>query len=299
VRITTHRDANLEGSSEPHLVINEAALRPGEEWRPRSPGWAFVQVASGTGYWLHPRLNQELAAGAVLLLAEPTQGSIRASQLGGVSLHFFHVAPQRLTGLVTFSEQQFLETAGLREDLAVRYFQPGSPVAAKLNELCAHRNGNAFPFRLQLLQLFVEVIGPELKAQTTKPEAPVDARERLRELLGRTSRSELLHMGFSELVRGTRCTPRHLSRLFHQVAGMSFLEKQAELRLARARELLGTSASKVVDIALESGYQSLSLFNLMFKRSFGLSPGKWRQAQRGRKSRPVSYQRKVVRTMSV
>jgi AraC-like DNA-binding protein len=30
-------------------------------------------------------------------------------------------------------------------------------------------------------------------------------------------------------------------------------------------------------VALKSGYKSLSLFNLMFTRRFGTSPGKWRQ----------------------
>jgi AraC-like DNA-binding protein len=58
---------------------------------------------------------------------------------------------------------------------------------------------------------------------------------------------------------------------------MSFREKQAELRMVRAQELLATTESKVLEVALESGYQSVSLFNLMFKRRFGVSPGKWRE----------------------
>jgi AraC-like DNA-binding protein len=81
----------------------------------------------------------------------------------------------------------------------------------------------------------------------------------------------------------TRCTPRHLSRIFRDVVGMSFRDKHAELRLHRACELLATSESKVVDVALESGYQSLSLFNQMFARRFGMSPGKWRQKRRNAK----------------
>ena len=48
-------------------------------------------------------------------------------------------------------------------------------------------------------------------------------------------------------------------------------------RETRARELLASGNSKVVDVALESGYKSLSLFNLMFARRYGTSPGKWRQ----------------------
>ena len=96
--------------------------------------------------------------------------------------------------------------------------------------------------------------------------------------------SDLLGLDFSELAQMTRCTPRHLSRIFHEVVGSSFRERHTELRrLARARELLATTESKVVDVAMESGYQSLSLFNLMFTRRFGMSPGRWRQTLRNNK----------------
>lgn len=58
---------------------------------------------------------------------------------------------------------------------------------------------------------------------------------------------------------------------------MSFNDKRSELRLARALELLATSQLKVVDVALESGFKSLSQFNQLFARRFGISPGRWRQ----------------------
>jgi len=59
--------------------------------------------------------------------------------------------------------------------------------------------------------------------------------------------------------------------------GTSFRDKRAELRLAQACDLLASTELKIVDVALESGFQSLSLFNLMFARRFGISPGRWRQ----------------------
>ena len=73
------------------------------------------------------------------------------------------------------------------------------------------------------------------------------------------------------------CSPRHLNRLFREELGASFREKQIELRLARACELLSTSNAKVVDVALESGYQSSSVFSGLFKKHFGVSPGQWRR----------------------
>jgi AraC-like DNA-binding protein len=76
---------------------------------------------------------------------------------------------------------------------------------------------------------------------------------------------------------------------------MSFRQKQAQVRLLRAQELLATTESKVVEVALESGYQSLSLFNFMFKRHFGVTPAKWRDQSRSRRALQVSRRRQLLR----
>ena len=197
--------------------------------------------------------------------------------------------PERLTGLITLSEQRFVQAAASNEKFSLRILPPHSPVAMNMKGQCANRTGSGCLFRLQLLQLFIEVFGNELKQEVSRPEANSDAKERLREFLRQTPASDLLHMNFSVLGQMMRCTPRHLSRIFHDVVGMSFRDKHAELRLVRARELLATTESKVVDVALESGYQSLSLFNLMFARRFGMSPGKWRQKRRSNKVSTIRF----------
>jgi AraC-like DNA-binding protein len=264
---------------EPHLTVREFPVPPGGEWKPRSPGWLLIQIEQGTGYFLQPQSSLELETGTALLLPSHAQGSIRASQLGGLSLYSFSVIPARLTGLITLGEQDFLEQAASRKDFPLRILPPHNPVVVKMRELCAGGNSSGLLFRLRLLQFFVEAFGNELEQAASNWET-ADARERLRVLLERTPSAELLEMSFGELARQTHCTSRHLSRLFRELVGMSFRDKRAELRLTRARDLLATSRSKVVEVALESGYKSLSLFNLMFTRHFGTSPGRWRQKYR-------------------
>jgi AraC-like DNA-binding protein len=264
-------------SFEPHLVVKEVVLPPGSEFAPQAPGWSFFHLSRGVGYWLHPRGNHELATGSVLLLSERTQGIKRASQVGEVLLHFFRLQPQRLTGLVTLNEQQFLQNAAALEQSSLRIFRPGEAVAENFRKVCETVNGNNFRLRLQLLDLFIQAFGNELPNQTAAPAPSIDAKARLTHLLNQTPLSELLDLSFTDLVQEMRCTPRHLSRIFHEVVGMSFREKQAQVRLVRAQELLATTQCKVVEVALESGYQSLSLFNLMFKKRFGVTPGKWRE----------------------
>lgn len=261
---------------EPHLAIREFLILPGNEWRPKSSRWSVIQIKNGTGYCLQAQGSTELGPGAVILAAGQAEGSIRASQLGKLSFYAFNVMPARLTGLITLGEQELLNTAAARKESAFQILPPENPRAAKMRELYAGRKSDGLSFRLNLLQLFVEMVGAELE-QAAPAHKSTDAKERLQDFLRQTPPDELAEMSFADLARNTRCTARHLSRIFYELVGMSFREKRAEIRMARARELLATSQSKVIEVALESGFKSLSLFNLMFARRFGTSPGRWRR----------------------
>jgi len=275
---------------EPHLEIREISVPPGKEWRLRLSGWSLIQIAGGNGYWLQEPSRTELETGTVLLLAGDNPGRVLASQLSAMSLFHFSVMPDRLSGLITLGEQDFFKQAAARKELAFQVLPPPSPVAQKMNELCASRNPGGLSLRLALLQLLVGTFCNELNRVSSAPEI-ADATQRLRLFLKENPQDVLLEISFNELARKTGCTARHLSRIFQDVVGMSFSEKRAEIRLARARELLATGESKVVEVAMESGYKSLSSFNLMFTRRFGISPGRWRKkngAEAGNRIRQIA-----------
>ena len=261
-----------------NLAIREFTIPSGGEWLPRGSGWSLILVQQGSGYCLLPHGNQELVTGSVLLVARDLQGSIRASQLSELSIGSFHIIPERLAGLTTLDEQHLLKLPPANASF-FKILPPDNPVTLKTLELFASPNRRGLLFRLKLLQIFAEFLleephQPELmefNADTS------DAMKRLHEFLKDLPVSELLEMDFNELAEKTRCTSRHLSRIFYRLVGMSFTDKRAELRLGKAQELLATSNSKVVQVALDSGYNSLSQFNLMFTRHYGLSPGKWRR----------------------
>lgn len=261
---------------EPHLTIKEFSISPGKEWAPKPCDWSLIQVQGGMGYWMQGQSSIDLKTGTVLLAVGDEAGRIRASQLNNMSLYAFSVTPTRLSGLLTSSEQDFLRQAATQTELATQIFPAASQTALKMKELCASNHPGGLVFRLTLLQLFVQIF--EKKLQQVAPiQKSGDAKERLKSFLTSVPSDVLAEMSFEELARITRCTPRHLSRVFYELMGMSFGDKRAEIRLGRARELLATSKSKVVEVAFESGYKSLSLFNQMFTRRFGVSPGKWRQ----------------------
>ena len=283
-----------DDSYEPQLAMSEIILPPGGEWSPQLPGWLVIHVSSGVGYWLHPRLNQELQTGTVVLVSDQIQGCLRASQVGELRLHFFHTEPEKLTGLASIADQTLMQNAAGDEKLSLRVFPPNPQFSDKIVELGSERARHSLPARVQLLQLFLEVFGGAFQQPQADMTGGFDAKERLRQTLDQTPVSELLELSFSALVRKTRCSPRHVSRLFTELVGVSFREKQTQLRLARACELLATTESKVAEVALDSGYQSTSLFSAMFKQHFGVSPAKWRNQAKSHK--PA---RQVVRRFRV
>ena len=68
----------------------------------------------------------------------------------------------------------------------------------------------------------------------------------------------------------------YFSSLFSQTHGITFSEYIERLRISNACMLLITTGRAVVDIALESGFSSLSTFNSAFKKHCGKTPSQYR-----------------------
>lgn len=261
---------------EPQLVLRNIVLPPGAEWMPPVSGWLLIHVHSGVGYWLGGQAHHELEIGNVVV-TRSNQGCVRASQMGELGLHYFRADPRELTGLVTLEDQQQLETIGLDKSLAVLFRNPDPTFSETLRLVAARCEArHRLPVRARLLASFLDILAPYFDRPEPEAEPYQDASDRLRAALSQMPASRLMGISFSELVGQTGCSPRHVSRLFTEMVGVSFREKQVELRLARACELLATTECKVVDVAEQSGYPSISFFNLVFKQHFGVTPAKWR-----------------------
>ena len=247
------------------------------EWKAQADGWYMLHLASGNGYfWQRSGAIQEVAEGSVLVISGRSGGSFRASRLNAVTVNYFYVDPAKLGGLLTLAEQTALDKAALSRPAAERIFSANHPCCQRLRELFENRAESDIASRLQAVELFVSLFQSEIK-EALAPAESADGRNRLRQVLANMAQEDLMALPLSELALRMRCSPRHVRRLFREELGTSFRDKQTELRLAKACNLLATSRAKVVDVALNSGYQSNSLFSLLFKNRFGLTPGQWRQ----------------------
>lgn len=75
---------------------------------------------------------------------------------------------------------------------------------------------------------------------------------------------------------------RNFSSRFHQLFGITWLNRIHELRLAHASRLLIETSLPVKSIAFECGYNDLSHFHRRFLAAMGTTPGTWRESRRNR-----------------
>ena len=273
---------------ERHLILQELTLPSSTEWLPRCNGWLMARVAAGTGYWLqHGVEPRQLAAGDGLIATRNVAGVIRASQLGPLKLQFFTVQLQYLNGVLTVAEWQRLEVAPDNPAPSVSIFTAGEPIGQKFMRLADQTHSHRLPMRCALLQLWANAVAGFLPAPASATGSGHKLRDHVRELVGQMTEAELAERSLTELAGQLHCSERHFSRLFREEFGVPFHARQIELRLQRARQLLADSSAKIINIAYDSGYRHLGLFNAMFKKRFGLTPAEWRR-QSVHKNLPLS-----------
>jgi AraC-like DNA-binding protein len=76
-------------------------------------------------------------------------------------------------------------------------------------------------------------------------------------------------------------SPRSLQRILQQ-AGTSFSDLIETTRFEMATEMLQDPKMKLVDVAMTLGYENQSNFGRSFRRTAGISPGKYRREVTGR-----------------
>lgn len=264
-----------------YLALHERVLAPGAEWSPQESGWWFFRVSDGEGYfWQQPR-PVPLTVGMTVVAAHGPRCRLRASQLANLRLHYFRLLPEFLPGVLTPLERQQLETLARREFATGCAWPFEHPLSQQFDVLVRHAlTGESLLVRCQMLQL-LGLILRDVAVPAAAPEpAAITARDRFERLILQMPEADLQHETPASLARRCGCSVRHFSRLFREYFGHSFVPKKTELRLLKARQLLLETEAKIIDVALESGFQHVGQFTTLFKKQFGTTPSRFRQRYR-------------------
>lgn len=85
-----------------------------------------------------------------------------------------------------------------------------------------------------------------------------------------------------EEVSATVCmSPNYFSSYFRKATGISFQEYLTKIRIEKAKELLHGTTEGIIDIAQECGIGNTANFYRLYKKYFGISPGKEKKKASG------------------
>ena len=261
---------------ESHLILQEILLRPGGEWTPPTNHWVVARIAEGVGYWMHGGNAREFKVGDGLVVSKNFQFTLRASQLEPLQVEFFLVQPELLTGVLTVAESHKLSLPATNTLAQIIPFSASESVGLKFTRLAGQLQRESLPARLALLQLWSQLVAGTL-VQPVEAAQGQRLLERFRHLFTHITDVELATRSLPELAAQLNCSERHFSRMFREEFGVALRARQTELRLQHARQLLADADAKVINVAYESGYRHLGLFNAMFKKRFGMTPSEWRE----------------------
>jgi len=77
-----------------------------------------------------------------------------------------------------------------------------------------------------------------------------------------------------------KVTPSYISHSFKKLCGQNFLDYLHSLRVNYALSMLATTDMAVVDISVETGFDSFRSFSRVFKKMQGMTPSQYREIQR-------------------
>lgn len=125
---------------------------------------------------------------------------------------------------------------------------------------------------LQGLPAAYEGASEDLRTLLETPQLVRDAKKYIEENFAREEFS------LTEAADYTHVSPQHLSRVFRQSTGITFMDYITRVRIRRAIELLRDDDHKIYEIAEAVGYSSQHYFSSAFKKVLGVSPMEYKKS---------------------
>lgn len=109
---------------------------------------------------------------------------------------------------------------------------------------------------------------------------PLNAEARVTRAVRTIDRHPDAALTLQHLARAAGLSPYHFLRTFKSLTGITPHQYVLRARLRNAAWRLATETDKVLDVALDCGFNDVSNFNRAFRAEFGLSPRSFRRASR-------------------
>jgi len=162
--------------------------------------------------------------------------------------------------------------------LAAPVYANGAHVATICAGGFTHKMG-ASKIRADAVREFLHLVADELGQRVATLLAPKAQNERMDRVFAFVHSHAHEHLSLDSVARRAGVSRQHLVKLWKQHTGVPLNSYLNSLHIEHAKVLLKSRDCKVIEIAMDCGFGSLSQFNRAFLRATGLTPTAWGPAQ--------------------
>jgi AraC-like DNA-binding protein len=260
-----------------YFALRLVRLTPSEEWSSQKEGFYFIFPKGGSGQYVSGSSAQRLVPGDVLVCEGNPDGKLNVYHGAEIIFLSFVLRLEHLLPLFAGNEISLLHEV-TNHFKGAKLFPAATALAMKCHRLIEEIPSQLdLEYRTHLLRVAAAILNEEFRMAHHQRLGLGQVEERLIRVFEQLSVDQLLDLSVGQLAAKFGCSRRHLNRLFHQYFGFSVGALRMEMRLLKAVTLLRDSDAKVINVAVQCGFNHLGLFNTCFKKRFGVSPGRWRK----------------------
>ena len=127
-----------------------------------------------------------------------------------------------------------------------------------------------------LFDVFYRILGNSLQLAEAKAPADSVKAERMKLILTRIRDQYATQLRIEDMAELAGFSPGHFCTFFRQMTGSTFISYLNRYRVNRAADLLRTTDRKILDIAMEVGFDNASYFISRFKQILRCTPQAYR-----------------------
>jgi YesN/AraC family two-component response regulator len=127
---------------------------------------------------------------------------------------------------------------------------------------------------LRLLTIFAQHLASlsnQLMVAAEQVESPMVSRAKLY-----ITQHQNEEVSLNQVAESVNTSAFYFCKMFKQATGLTFTDYLARTRIEKVKNLLLNPHKRVSEVAYETGFQSLSQFNRVFRRVTGQAPSAWR-----------------------
>lgn len=269
-----------EGPYPPPGVLVTGHFREGFGYRVRRPGgsgnWLLTYTLDGVGLYRQPGVTLRAGPGDLVLLAPGAAHDYSVPEGGFWEFLWAHFRPR-----TAWPEWMTLPEVGDGLYLArLRGARTRARVEAAFRGLHADALAGGELAEELALNGLEEVLLVAAREGESARERTMDPR--VRRVLAVVSGDLAAPLDVATLAREVSLSPSRLSHLFKEETGDTVMNTVTSLRLRRAARLLEHTAESVGSISRRTGFDSPYYFSRRFRRYFGVSPRRYREARKPR-----------------